>query len=94
MMGVVERRRKVMGTEQGTETDLIQVHTHTRTGSSPGKQWRGAQVGYVLVVEHNVGQPNMFRGHIQLCHASVFRGIPDEFIVLPFLQRQQQRVCG
>lgn len=41
---------------------------------------------HLLVVQHNVRQPDVFRGHIQLGDASVLGRIPDELVVLPFLR--------
>lgn len=38
-----------------------------------------------LVVEHNVRQPDVLGGHIELCDTTVFRWIPFEFMILPLV---------
>lgn len=40
---------------------------------------------YSLVVEHDVGQPDVLGWHIKLCDAAILRGIPLEFMILPFV---------
>jgi len=38
-----------------------------------------------LVVEDNVGQPNVLRGHIELGDTTIFGWIPFKFMILPFV---------
>ena len=40
---------------------------------------------YSLVVEHYIGQPDVFGGNIQSIHTSVLSGCPRELFVQPFL---------
>ena len=44
----------------------------------------------LLVVQYDVGEPYGFRGHVQLGHPSVFRGVPCELIVLPLLKKESK----
>lgn len=40
-------------------------------------------VSIPVIIEHNVGNPNVFRRHIQLFYASVFFGIPTKLVIKP-----------
>lgn len=42
----------------------------------------------LLVVKDDVRQPDVFRGHVELFHASVLQRIPFELVVFPFLDNQ------
>ena len=56
------------------------------------RNWRKAagefimkSADYVLVVENDVREPNLFGGYMKLAHAPVLLGIPAELVVIPFL---------
>lgn len=41
---------------------------------------------YLLIVQHDVGSPNVVGRHVQLFNSSIFIWIPDEFIIVPKLK--------
>lgn len=43
--------------------------------------------GYVLVVQDNVGPPDVIGRHVQHLHAAVLFGLPAEFVIEPRLSR-------
>ena len=44
----------------------------------------------VLVVEHDVGKPNILSRNVQVLDVAVVLGVPLELVVDPFLENKQQ----
>ena len=44
---------------------------------------------YLLVVEHDVGPPDVVAGHVELLDASVLQRVPLELVVAPELLHPQ-----
>lgn len=40
---------------------------------------------HLLVIKHNVGQPDVFRRNVQLGNSAILRWIPFQLVVLPLL---------
>lgn len=76
---------------------------HAVLAVSAATEWaHAAEVGWLgaidrrdlLVVEHDVRQPDVLGGHVQLGHSAVFVGIPFELVVLPFLQARPEAISS
>ena len=45
----------------------------------------------ILIIQHNVGSPNVVGRHMQLLNSSILHWIPDEFVVEPKLKSKMKR---
>ena len=45
----------------------------------------------LLIIQHNIGSPNVVGRHMQLLNSSILHWIPDEFVVEPKLKIKMKR---
>ena len=41
----------------------------------------------LLIIEHDVRQPDVLAGHVKVLDAPVVRGVPRQLVVSPFLHK-------
>lgn len=44
-----------------------------------------------LIIHDDVGQPYIFRGHVQHLDAAILLGVPAKLVIEPFLRRRRER---
>jgi hypothetical protein len=46
------------------------------------------QMVHLLVIEHDVRQPDVLRRNVQHLHATILLWVPPEFVINPFLKQE------
>lgn len=46
----------------------------------------------LLIVQHNVGSPNVVGRYVQLFDSSILRGLPNQFVIVPKLKLKRGKI--
>ena len=45
----------------------------------------------LLIIQHNIGSPNVVGRYVQLFYSTIFIWIPDEFVIIPKLGKKEEK---